>query len=81
LDYGIICFSAPDIIFKTLADPTRRVIFERLARDGEQTVRVLIDQSGVSQRVSGFRKSAAAGLFRFIRPSWRMPHLPCCLRA
>jgi DNA-binding transcriptional ArsR family regulator len=36
-------------IFAALADPTRRAIFERLARDGEQTVRVLTDQSGVSQ--------------------------------
>ncbi len=32
-----------------LPSPTRRAIFERLARDGEQTVRVLTDQSGVSQ--------------------------------
>jgi DNA-binding transcriptional ArsR family regulator len=36
-------------IFTALADPTRRAIFERLARDGEQTVRVLTDYSGVSQ--------------------------------
>jgi DNA-binding transcriptional ArsR family regulator len=36
-------------IFAVLADPTRRAIFERLARDGEQTVRVLTDHSGVSQ--------------------------------
>jgi len=41
--------SAPDTIFRTLADPTRRAIFERLARDGEQTVRALTSQSGVSQ--------------------------------
>jgi DNA-binding transcriptional ArsR family regulator len=39
----------PDALFKTLADPTRRAIFERLSRDGEQTVRMLTDQSGVSQ--------------------------------
>ena len=39
----------PDALFKTLADPTRRAIFERLCRDGEQTVRVLTGQSGVSQ--------------------------------
>jgi DNA-binding transcriptional ArsR family regulator len=38
-----------DVLFKTLADPTRRAIFERLSRDGEQTVRVLTDHSGVSQ--------------------------------
>jgi DNA-binding transcriptional ArsR family regulator len=36
-------------LFKTLADPTRRAIFERLTRDGEQTVRALTDQAGVSQ--------------------------------
>jgi DNA-binding transcriptional ArsR family regulator len=38
-----------DAVFKTLADPTRRAIFERLVRDGEQTVRALTDKSGVSQ--------------------------------
>ena len=36
-------------LFKTLGDPTRRGIFERLCRDGEQTVRALTDQAGVSQ--------------------------------
>ncbi len=41
--------AAPDILFKTLADPTRRAIFERLCRDGELTVHVLTDHSGVSQ--------------------------------
>ncbi len=41
--------NAPDLVFKSLADPTRRALFERLSRDGEQTVRALTDQSGVSQ--------------------------------
>ena len=41
--------TAPDELFSTLADPTRRAIFERLCRDGELTVRVLTDQAGVSQ--------------------------------
>ena len=41
--------TAPDALFKTLADPTRRAIFERLSRHGEQTVRVLTDHAGVSQ--------------------------------
>ncbi len=36
-------------IFIALGDPTRRAIFERLSRDGEQTVHVLTDDSGVSQ--------------------------------
>jgi len=30
----------PELVFRTLADPTRRGIFERLASGGEQTVRV-----------------------------------------
>jgi DNA-binding transcriptional ArsR family regulator len=41
--------TAPDALFKTLADPTRRAIFERLTRDGEQTVHALTHHSGVSQ--------------------------------
>lgn len=40
---------APDLLFKTLADPTRRGIFERLCREGEQTVAALTAQAGVSQ--------------------------------
>ncbi|HEY6257433.1 MAG TPA: metalloregulator ArsR/SmtB family transcription factor [Xanthobacteraceae bacterium] len=38
-----------DTLFKTLADPTRRAIFERLAREGEQTVWMLTDHAGISQ--------------------------------
>ena len=38
-----------DRLLKTLADPTRRAIYERLSRDGETTVRGLTDRSGVSQ--------------------------------
>jgi DNA-binding transcriptional ArsR family regulator len=38
-----------DILFRTLADPTRRGIFERLCRDGEQTVGALTARAGVSQ--------------------------------
>ena len=41
--------AAPDIVFRTLADPTRRAIFERLCREGEQTVHALTDHAGVSQ--------------------------------
>ena len=41
--------TASDALFKTLADPTRRAIFERLSRDGEQTVRMLTDHAGISQ--------------------------------
>ncbi|TIM47775.1 MAG: winged helix-turn-helix transcriptional regulator [Mesorhizobium sp.] len=38
-----------EILFKTLADPTRRAIFERLCRDGDQTVMALTARAGVSQ--------------------------------
>jgi DNA-binding transcriptional ArsR family regulator len=38
-----------DVLFRTLADPTRRAIFERLCREGEQTVGTLTAQAGVSQ--------------------------------
>jgi DNA-binding transcriptional ArsR family regulator len=38
-----------DILFRSLADPTRRAIFEHLCREGEQTVRALTAQAGVSQ--------------------------------
>ena len=38
-----------DDLFRSLADPTRRAIFERLCREGEQTVGALTAQAGVSQ--------------------------------
>jgi DNA-binding transcriptional ArsR family regulator len=38
-----------DLLFKTLADPTRRAIFEHLCREGEQTVGALTGRAGVSQ--------------------------------
>ena len=38
-----------DELFKTLADPTRRALFERLCREGELTVGALTDRAGVSQ--------------------------------
>jgi len=38
-----------EILFRTLADPTRRALFERLCREGEQTVGGLTAQAGVSQ--------------------------------
>jgi len=40
-----------DELFRALADPTRRAIFERLCREGEKTVGVLTDRAGVSQPV------------------------------
>jgi DNA-binding transcriptional ArsR family regulator len=38
-----------DALFRTLADPTRRAIFERLCRDGDQTVSAITARAGVSQ--------------------------------
>jgi len=42
---------AHDVIFRTLADPTRRGLFERLCREGETTVGALTAGAGVSQPV------------------------------
>lgn len=42
---------AQDVIFRTLADPTRRALFERLCREGETTVGALTKGAGVSQPV------------------------------
>ena len=60
-----------DLLFRTLADPTRRAIFERLCRDGEQTVGALTLHGGVSQpavskhlgvlRQAGLVRDRAAG--------------------
>ena len=36
-------------VFRALADPTRRAIFEKLAGQGEQTVHALTRYAGVSQ--------------------------------
>lgn len=40
-----------DALFRTLADPTRRALFERLCREGEKTVGALTAKAGVSQPV------------------------------
>ena len=41
--------TSPDLLFRSLADPTRRALFERLCRDGELTVGALTAEAGVSQ--------------------------------
>lgn len=43
--------AAHDVLFRTLADPTRRALFERLCRDGEITVGALTLGAGVTQPV------------------------------
>jgi DNA-binding transcriptional ArsR family regulator len=58
--------SAADTVFKTLADPTRRSLLERLCREGEQTVWMLtrharISQPAVSKHLAALK---AAGLVR-----------------
>ena len=42
---------AHDTLFRTLSDPTRRAIFERLCREGEKSVGALTVKAGVSQPV------------------------------
>ncbi|HKE10258.1 MAG TPA: metalloregulator ArsR/SmtB family transcription factor [Myxococcota bacterium] len=58
-----------DAVFKSLADPTRRAIFERLSRQGQQTVRMLTDRAGVSQPAVSkhLRILKRAGLVRYQR--------------
>jgi DNA-binding transcriptional ArsR family regulator len=41
--------TAPDVVFRSLADPTRRAILERLILEGELTVRAITGEAGVSQ--------------------------------
>lgn len=43
--------SQQDLLFRALSDPTRRTLFERLCREGEQTVGALTAKAGVSQPV------------------------------
>ncbi|MDR6632219.1 DNA-binding transcriptional ArsR family regulator [Phyllobacterium sp. 1468] len=64
-----------DSIFRTLADPTRRAIFEHLMRQGEQNVRVLTEYSGISQPAVSKHLSVLklAGLVRD-RPDGRQTH-------
>ncbi len=56
----------PDELFRSLSDPTRRAIFERLSRDGELTVYALTEGAGVSQPAVSkhLAQLRAAGLVR-----------------
>ena len=67
--------ATPHELFRTLADPTRRAIFERLVREGEQTVRALTDCAGVSQPAVSKHLGVLkrAGLVRK-RPDGRSTH-------
>jgi DNA-binding transcriptional ArsR family regulator len=71
-----------DLLFKTLADPTRRAIFERLCREGEQTVAALtarakVSQPAVSKHLAVLKQ---AGLVRD-RHAGRQTHYSAQLRA
>lgn len=74
--------TAHDVLFRTLSDPTRRAIFERLCREGEKTVGALTARAGVSQPVVskhlGILKQA--GLVRD-RPDGRQTHYSAQLSA
>ncbi|MFG1414404.1 metalloregulator ArsR/SmtB family transcription factor [Xanthobacter sp. VTT E-85241] len=67
--------NAPDLLFKALADPTRRAIFERLCSAGEQTVGALTAEAGISQPAVSKHLGALklAGLVRD-RPQGRQTH-------
>jgi DNA-binding transcriptional ArsR family regulator len=74
--------NAHDVLFRTLADPTRRAIFERLCRQGELTVGALTARSGVSQPAVSKHLSVLkqAGLVRD-RHEGRQTHYSAQLRA
>src|SRR6059058_1053904 len=52
---------AQDVLFRTLADPTRRALFERLCREGEKTARAGVSQPAVSKHLGVLKQ---AGLVR-----------------
>ena len=74
--------SIQDALFGALSDPTRRAIFERLCRDGEQTVgaltaRAKVSQPAVSKHLGVLKQ---AGLVRD-RPEGRQTHYSAQLSA
>jgi len=71
-----------DVLFRTLADPTRRAIFERLCREGEKTVgaitaRAKVSQPAVSKHLAALKQ---AGLVRD-RHEGRQTHYSAQLKA
>ena len=71
-----------DNLFKALSDPTRRAIFERLCRDGDQTVGALTADAGISQPAVSKHLGVLkrAGLVRD-RPDGRQTHYSARLDA
>jgi DNA-binding transcriptional ArsR family regulator len=74
--------NAHDVLFRSLADPTRRALFERLCREGEQTVGALTARAGVSQPAVSKHLGVLkrAGLVRD-RHEGRQTHYSAQLRA
>ena len=74
--------NAHDMLFRTLADPTRRALFERLCREGEKTVGALTAHAGISQPAVSKHLGALkqAGLVRD-RPEGRLTHYSAQLSA
>ncbi len=74
--------NAHNVLFRTLADPTRRAIFERLCRDGEKTVAALTVRAKISQPAVSkhLRVLKEAGLVRD-RPAGRETHYSAQLAA
>jgi DNA-binding transcriptional ArsR family regulator len=73
---------AHDTLFRTLGDPTRRSLFERLCREGEQTVGNLTARAGISQPAVSKHLAVLkqAGLVRD-RHEGRRTHYSAQLRA
>ena len=74
--------STHDLLFRTLADPTRRAIFARLCREGEKTVgaitaRARVSQPAVSKHLAALKQ---AGLVRD-RHEGRQTHYSAQLKA
>lgn len=71
-----------DIVFRSLADPTRRAIFERLCREGEQSVAALTAKAGISQPAVSKHLAVLkqAGLVKD-RPEGRQTHYSADVRA
>src|SRR5262245_5782314 len=74
--------NAHEVLFRTLADPTRRAIFERLCREGEKTVGALTARAKISQPAVSkhLRVLKQAGLVRD-RHEGRQTHYTAQLRA
>src|SRR5262249_2599013 len=71
-----------DVLFRTLADPTRRAIFSRLCREGEKTVGDLPARAGAAQPAfsNHLRPLKRAGLGRD-RHEGRLTHYSAQLGA